>query len=128
MKMAGKSELLPGPLEALRRRFERWRSTHRARTRIPERLWKAAADAARTYGLHRTARALPVEYYSLKKRAEQQRAGSGASAAFMELPSLPAGASECTLELEDRAGSKMRVRLKAATPPDLAALCRSFWS
>jgi hypothetical protein len=32
------------------------------------------------------------------------------------------------LELEDPAGSKMRVHLKAATPPDLTALCRSFWN
>jgi hypothetical protein len=41
---------------------------------------------------------------------------------------VPPGVCDCTLELEDTAGSKMRVHLKTATPPDLTALCRSFWN
>ena len=49
--------------------------------------------------------------------------------AFWELP-LPASAGdcECTLELEDAAGAKMRVHLKGVATPDLAALSRSFWN
>ena len=133
---------LPAPLEGVRQRFVQWRTTHRARSRIPDTLWTAAVRMASTYGLHRTARALRVEYYSLKKRVEQHsetvrgRRGSGPMATFVELsPSadhgfttVPAGTCDCTLELEDAAGSKMRVHLKAATPPDLTALCRSFWN
>lgn len=124
---------LPARLEAVRRRFEQWRRTHSRRSRLPERLWTAAAKMAKLYGLHRTARALPVEYYSLKKRLDLRTAAVGKEAesspvtAFLELPpSLPTGTCDCTVELEDAAGSKMRVHLKAATPPDLAALCRSF--
>ena len=133
---------LPAPLEGVRQRFVQWRTTHRARTRIPDTLWTAAVRMAGTYGLHRTARALMVEYYSLKKRVEQHsdmvqgRRESGPMATFVELsPSadhgftpVPAGACDCTLELEDTVVSKMRVHLKAATPPDLTALCRSFWN
>jgi hypothetical protein len=85
------------------------------------------------YGLHRTARALPVEYYSLKKHVEQQVAAargrheSGPAATFVELrPPAPVSACDCTLELENTDGSKMRVHLKTAAAPDLAALCRSF--
>jgi hypothetical protein len=125
---------VPARLEGVRRRFERWRGTHRTRSRLPDWLWTAAVKMAGTYGLHRTARALRVEYYSLKKRLEQESVSArgihepGSGTTFVELPPVPPGACDCTLELEDTAGSKMRVYLKAATPPDLAALCRSFWN
>jgi hypothetical protein len=133
---------LPAPLEGVRQRFVQWRTTHKARSRIPDSLWTAAARMVGTYGLHRTCRALRVEYYSLKKRVEQRSAAaggrreSGPIATFVELSSaaepgfaaVPAGVCDCTLELEDTAGSKMRVHLKTATPPDLPALCRSFWN
>lgn len=133
---------LPGPLEGVRRRFVQWRTTHRARSRIPDTLWTAAVKMAGRYGLYRTARALRVEYYSLKKHVEQHsdmvpgRRESGPMATFVELSppadrdlaAMPAGACACTLELEDADGSKMRVHLKTATPPDLATLCRSFWN
>ena len=133
---------LPVRLDSLRRRFEQWRKTRKAPARIPESLWGAAVKMAQTYGLCRTARALPVEYYGLKKRVEQQshvarvRRKSGSTVTFVELPqpaeggfaTVPVGACDCMLELEDTAGAKMRVHLKAAAPPDLAVLCRSFWN
>lgn len=150
---------LPASLERMRRRFQQWRQSRKSRSRIPDSLWAAAVKVAGIYGLHRTARALPVEYYSLKKRMEHQSADHGralfdgtrarsvrgkhpstAGTTFLELPvdhgqpsvdgarALALGACDCTLELEDRAGSKMRVHWKAATPPDLTALCRSFWN
>jgi hypothetical protein len=126
---------LPTPLKAVRQRFERWRRTHRPRSRIPDALWAAAVKMADRYGLCRAARALPVEYYLLKKHVEQdgrtssERHASAPLATFVELPSpVPTGECDCTLELEDTDGAKMRIHLKAATPPDLAALCRSFRS
>ena len=131
---SGQAGILPAPMERVRQRFERWRRTRKPRTRIPDSLWAAAVELAGTYGLHRTARALPVEYYSLKKRLEQESVAArgrdepGPGTTFVELPPMPTGACDCTLELEDTAGSKMRVHLKAATPPDLTALCRNFWN
>ena len=136
---------LPARLERLRRRFERWRGTRKVRSRIPETLWASAVKLAGTYGIHRTARALRVDYYALKKRvegkslAEKRVAGSpaataskvpagAAGATFVELP--PAawpGSGECTLELEDAGGAKLRVHVKGFEAPDLAALSRSFW-
>jgi len=125
----------PAKLEAVRRRFERWRRTHRRRSRIPDALWRTAAKMAGWYGLHRTARALGVEYYSLKRRMEQLpaavsgRPDSGAAAGFVELlPPVPPGACDCTLELEDAKGAKMRVQLRSTASVDLAALSRSFWN
>ena len=132
---------LPARLEGLRRRFEGWRRTRKVRTRIPEPLWGSAVKLARRYGIHRTAKALRVDYYALKKRVEQKAAIAGtqqkpaataskaaAEATFLELPAAAwAGSGECTLELEDVGGAKMRVHLKGFAAPDLAALGRSFW-
>jgi len=88
---------------------------------------------------------LRVDYYALKKRLEgaavvEKRGeaapavtaskvpAGAAGATFVELP--PAawpGSGECTLELEDASGAKMRVQMKGFGAPDLAALSRSFW-
>ena len=53
---------LPGRVEGLRKRFERWRKTRKPRTRIPDSLWAAAVEIAGTYGLAPTARAISLEY------------------------------------------------------------------
>jgi hypothetical protein len=93
------------------------------------------------YGIHRTAKALRVDYYALKERVEQNAVSAGAQrdpaatasnmvaeAEFLELPAAAwPGSGECTLELEDAVGAKLRVRLKGFAAPDLAALTRSFW-
>lgn len=126
---------VPGRLEGIRRRFQHWRRTRKIRSRIPDRLWASAVKMAGTYGIHRTAKVLQVDYYALKKRVEQgtpATAGvpaASAMAAFVELaPSPAAGSCECILELEDAEGAKMRVYLKGFQTPDLPALSRSFWS
>ena len=129
-----KTRDLSARLEGVRRRFERWRRTRRVRSRVPEPLWAAAVKMARICGIHRTARALRVDYYVLKKRVEQQVAQTpgvpeaGAVATFIELASpARAGSCECILELENVGGAKMRVHLKGVEAPDLAALSRSLW-
>ena len=126
---------LPARLKDLRRRFERWRRTRKVRARIPERLWASAVKLAGRYGIHRTAKALRVDYYALKKRVEgvsaaiASKAPAGdAGARFLELPAAAwVGGGECTLELEDAGGAKLRVHLKGFEAPDLAVLSRSFW-
>ena len=126
---------LPARLEGLRRRFEVWRRTRKVRSRIPESLWAAAVKLAGRYGIHRTAKALRVDYYALKKRVEGEGASAasdvtegGAGAAFLELaPGVRVGSCECTLEFEDGGGAKMRVHLKGVEAPDVTALSRSFW-
>jgi hypothetical protein len=123
---------VPTRLQAVQRRFDEWRRTHRTRSRLPESLWASAVKIADTYGIHRTAKALRLDYYSLKRRVEPKAAaGAGegdAAATFLELPSLGrVGAGECTLELEDSEGAKMRIHLKGYEGPDLTALARGFW-
>jgi hypothetical protein len=134
-------------LERLRRRFERYRRNRKVHSPIPEVLWAAAARAAGTFGISRIAKALRLNYYDLKKRVERNVTGAlGASkpkaSQFIELfspaadgrstPSvqafLPAGGCDCTVELEDACGAKMRIHLQSTEPPDLAELGRDFWS
>jgi hypothetical protein len=140
-----KTDALPARLKDLRRRFERWRRTRKVRGRIPEPLWALAVKLAGMYGIHRTAKALGIDYYALKKRVEGKAVGakrarkrpavtaSKGSAAmggatFVELlPAAWPGAGKCTLELEDAGGAKLRVHMKGCGAPDLAAISRSFW-
>jgi hypothetical protein len=123
---------LPAGLERLRQRLEDWRRTRKPPSRIPDRFWAAAVTMAKTYGVNRTARTLRLDYYSLKERVD-----GGAAAApvtkpvpvpFIELANLPtAGPCLCRLALENADGMKMRVQLRSAAMPDLAAISRSFW-
>ena len=65
-----KTRDLPTELERIRRRFDRWRRTRKGRSRIPEPLWASAVKAAGQYGVNKTAQALRLDYYALKKRVE----------------------------------------------------------
>ena len=125
---------LPADLERTRRRFERWRGTRKKRAPIPDRLWAAAVKMAERHGINRTARVVRVNYYALKKRVDEENLLSAkspgeAAAAFLELAApVPASSGQCTLELEDVAGAKMRVHLQGVEARDLPALVRSFRS
>jgi len=136
--MAGRNaDGIPAPLERARQRFERWRKTRRRGTRIPDRLWHAAVDMAGRYGVNRTAGTLGLDYYALKKRAQQEKVPSRRAAkssrrkhpapTFVELPAAPAGASECLIEMEKTSGAKMRLHLKGVAPTDVIRLSRSLW-
>ncbi len=129
-----KAQGFPAQLEGARRRFERWRERCTSRSRIPDRLWAAAVKMAGVYGVCQTAKALRVEYYSLKERVEQSKAAASGRpkesplATFLELPSaVPLGGCECLLEWEEADGTKRRVHVKGIPTPDLHALNRSFW-
>ncbi len=121
---------VPAGMQRICRRFERWRSSHRGRLPIPERLWASAAEAAREHGVFRTAKLLRLEYGKLKRLAESaapSRRPTAPSATFLELMSpQPVGVSECLIELEGPRG-KMRIQWKGATAPDLAGLSRWLW-
>ena len=124
---------LPVQLESVRRRFETWRRTRKVRTRIPDPLWSAAVKVAERYGVHRTAKALRIDYYGLKKRVEAESSSTSVRtkrsvATFVELAGpLAPGSVDCLVEFEDDSGAKMRVHLKGVEAPDLVALSRSFW-
>lgn len=130
--MAASEQALPGRLAAIRRRFEHWRRQRKAGARIPKPLWKAAVEGAQEFGVHPTAKALGLDYYSLKQRLDKATAESAApdlpSDGFVELvPALAGMTPECLLELEDASGTKMRLHCKGMVAADLASLSRNLW-
>jgi hypothetical protein len=130
---ATKSVKLPSGLAGAERRFTKWRRTRKPGTRIPERLWASAVKLAATYGLHPTASALRLDYYSLKRRLERTAAASSAQPAengpaFVELSApCASGLREWSIDFENDSGARMRIHGKGGDALDVVALSRSFW-
>jgi hypothetical protein len=97
---------------------------------MPEPLWEAAIVLAETEGVYRTARALSLNYQSLRARvAEASPAARRAPAVprgFVELsPPLPLatpGSLGPVLEWVDRGGAKLTIRLPAEPAVDVERL------
>jgi len=127
-----KSEI-PRRLARAASRFAAWRRTHAAHTRIPKSLWTAAARLAAELGISYTATRLKLNYNDLKKHVDattspsKHASAAGQIPAFLELPAsaLPSS-GECLIELENTAGSKMRIHIKGSHTPDLVALSAAF--
>ena len=119
---------LPAAIRRAQWKMEQWRQQRRPRARIPEELWRQAAELACAYGINRTAKALRLDYYSLKKRLPGVSRSGQRAAEFVEiLPGgMPAGQPECVIEVEDPSGAKMRIRLQGGDLPDVAALLGVF--
>jgi hypothetical protein len=122
---------LPARVEATRERFEKWRSERPSRAcPIPADLWAAAARCAREFGYYRTAQVLGLDSGKLKRRAEALGERPRKSVpGFVELVAPGQGAlAECVVELENRAGAKLRMELRGSAIPDLVELARRFGS
>jgi hypothetical protein len=115
-------------IDRLKRRFDKWRKFRKPRTRIPDRLWKAAIQTAQQCGLNRTAKALRLNYYDLKKRIDVHFNAQSIAPAFIELSPAAAGStSDCIIECENKNGSKIRIQIKGMNAPDLNAISAAFW-
>jgi hypothetical protein len=126
-------------VEQLRRRFEEFRSQHQARTRIPEELWRAAAEIAQRRGMNLVCRCLRLDANSLKKwmgtgvseprpkRATRKNKTIVPPAAFVELLTPASGtAARCIIEVESQRGGKLRLELKGIATSEIAQLIHSF--
>jgi hypothetical protein len=119
---------LPKDLAQARSRLEAWRQRRSAGRRIPQPLWDLAVQLVSKYGISRTATALGLDYYSLKKRVEaaaQQSPSRGP--AFVELPAPVVVGKQALFELDNGAGATMRVQLLGYDAADVEALARRFW-
>ena len=124
-------------LEAVEKRFQRWRDGHEGRERIPEELWSAAAAAARVHGVHSTARRLHLEYRKLKgfadSSASRRRKASSAvktvakrTRQFVELTSAAIGQPRCMVELHNTAGGTLRIELQGGDLSALSGITHAF--
>ena len=133
MKGESRSKI-PREIEEARRRFARWRKRRKKITRIPDQLWDAVVHAARLHGINSTSIALGLDYNHLKQRMRSTaRAAAKAeprkSASFLELivPPESRHRRECTIELENARGAKMKIHLQNMEMNDLAEWSRTFW-
>ncbi|MCP4205147.1 MAG: hypothetical protein GY769_24825 [bacterium] len=118
-------------LSDVQSQFERWRQSRKRGTRIPEALWQAAAEAAGELGVSKTAQALGLDYYGLKKRLEPTvevaESEPAAGREFLEIP-LFASAADCVLEMVDADGARLRVELRGSAAAHCEALAQALWS
>jgi hypothetical protein len=93
------------------------------------------AALARRYGLSPVARALRVNYTALKRHTQarpiQEACGPlTPSAQFVEVPAggwLAAPSAPCVIELEDRRGLKLTLRLPQGQSAATLALAQGLW-
>jgi hypothetical protein len=132
IKTLPKSRLIPTTFAPVRRRLERWRRSHKFRSRIPEDIWVNAVTLARQVGLGKTARALRLDYYALKKRLESggnRHLPKRPCPAFIELiPPMSNALPECIVEFEYPGGAKMRFQFNGKKVPELSERAGSFGS
>jgi len=121
----------------VRQRVSDWRSTRPKLEPMPVELWAAAVSLAREHGLYRIARALRVDYGTLKHRLETSAAaavasdGRASSGAFAVMtlplpapPALPQAIAE--VELLEADGSRLSIRLPGAVDLDVASVVSAF--
>ena len=118
-------------LEQLQDRFELWRREHPGRHRLPQELWCAAAELAQQYGLYRTAKRLRLGYDSLKRHMPKNAVVRGKRLRrpkFVELlPSSPMAMAECSVEVANVRGAKIKIELNGGAVRELLNLARLFW-
>jgi hypothetical protein len=102
---------------------------------MPEALWASAVSLAQRHGVGPMARALGIDYGTLKKRTYGPRKTTKAATAraeFIELaPTALLGRPEpagVTIELSDGNGSKLVVRVPCGEVVDVESVIRAFWS
>ena len=136
--MAAKTAALSGPplavgLARVQPALAAWRVRRRHREAIPEELWRLIVPLAQSHGVSPVARALRLNYAALRSRCVEiaRRApmpAGNSSERFVEVavPSWSGGAS-WSIELEDRRGAKMTVRLAGGQAATVLAVAQGLW-
>jgi hypothetical protein len=110
-----------------------WRQRRKHREPIPEHLWRAMVRLARRYGLSPVAQVLRVNYTGLKHHlmassAPQAPRTDALAAEFVEVPITACpGGPQWVIELEDREGWKLTLRLAQTDSPGALALAQGLW-
>jgi hypothetical protein len=124
---------LPIALSTARRQFDHWRNQQpNKRTRLPKELWRQAVALAKEHGLNKTARALGLKYYSLKKHLDETGTDALVAAKptpdFIELlpNTMTPGGIDCMIEWVDGSDVTVRMHIKGADLSDLTSLALVF--
>jgi hypothetical protein len=94
---------------------------------MPAELWSAAVVLAQKFGVCRIARALPLDYTSLRKRTEKAPESGLVKPTFVQLPATLAPAPPpTTIEISARDGSRMVIHLEAGRSMEAAGIVAAF--
>ena len=111
-----------------------WRQRRKPRQGIPKALWERMAKLAGRYGVSPVAQSPGVNYTSLKAHlaggnSTQRSSVSPGPAGFVEVPvtAWPNG-PQWVIELEDRSGAKLTLRLGQSDPAAALAVAQGLWS
>jgi hypothetical protein len=126
--MAKKTQSVDAPVEQLRARIDEWRRMRPHRTRMPAELWAEAVALARSKGAYRVARAVRINFDTLRRRVSE--AASEAAPTFVELPGAPRVAAAVVegivLELHGGDGTRMVLHLGMDAAVDVAQVVAAF--
>jgi hypothetical protein len=122
---------IPIALSQARHQLDLWRSRQPSkRARLPKEFWQQAVALAKEHGLNKTARALNVKYYSLKKHFDETNGDASVSSKlkpeFIELlpGTVTPGGVECMIEWADGHNVTVRMHIKGAGLSELTTLAR----
>jgi hypothetical protein len=111
-----------------------WRKRRKPHRGIPKTLWKRMAMLAGRYGVSPVAQSLGVNYTSLKDHlvggnSTQASRVSPGPAGFLEVPmtAWPNG-PQWVIELEDRSGAKLTLRLGQSDAVAALTVAQGLWS
>jgi hypothetical protein len=116
-------------LTGLQHQLSGWRGRQSGRPRLPEALWTAATELARTHGPSLVARTLGLDYSRLRERLGGNGSAATVPATFVEMKTEAlSGISpgESSVELSDGTGARMTLRVRSDRAT-LVALAQSFW-
>jgi hypothetical protein len=133
MRRRQRAELPSTVVDQLRKRIEEWRRSGRKGMAMPEPLWAEACAMAKQYSVYQVARALGIDYVTLKRRAEtvpKKAQRKVPTTRFVELSPALVGpaASGPVVELSDTAGAKLTVRLPPGSAVEIGNLVGQIWS
>jgi len=116
-------------LNRLQRQLSGWRRRQAGRARLPETVWKAATELARTQGPSLVARTLRLDYYKLREQLAGTSSLQTTTPAFVEVKDQwmsEAVTDQAAVELSDGTGARMTLRVRSDLTT-LMALAQSFW-
>lgn len=125
----------PPQLSRMRRRLDEFRRDAKPGVPFPGWVWAAAGRLARRYGVHRTGRALGLEYNKLKRAsggaaassdATRRRTAAAGAVKFVELAGALPLAGDCRLVLEGPGGQRLRLEMAPGAATEVVlGLCRA---
>ena len=125
-----KKEPSPEELNGLRRQIQEWRQNRTVPGAMPAGLWEQAVAFAKHFGVCRIARAVGLDYTSLRKRTEQAPATGLVKPTFVQLPATIALAetpvAPTTIEITARDGARMRIHLETSHGTEAASIVAAF--